>query len=179
MLTRRDTAPTFVWQSSGSVSISHDGVETDLQVVDLVNEFDMPKPSEVIEVSGYFYNGELRGLENGKGQSLTLATDFLQPNLKKGNRYRMLVGIELKEPWNDAAQGGAPRRARSSYDFDFQNLTGQIISVVDEQIVTGIEAIGVDADEYGMWYTIDGRLLGGKPAAPGIYIHAGSKVLVN
>ena len=76
---------------------------------------------------GYFFNGKLRGYPNNLGQSLTLAGNT-EYSMETGQRYRVVVGIELAEPWGDPASG-APRRLRASdYDYDFQNLRGVVLN---------------------------------------------------
>lgn len=176
VLTNRDTAPTFVRQESGSISFSHMGVSVDLKKIDLAKEFEMPKPSEVIEVTGIYSNGELFGKSGGRGQSMTLATDFMQPEMTEGYRYRMLVAIELKEPWDNPS--GAPRRPRSNYEFEYQNLKGQVISSLEEQITTGIDSIdaGNQIPHDGRRYNLMGQPVG--PDYKGIVIENGRKFIV-
>jgi hypothetical protein len=118
--------------------------------VNLSEAFDMPAASSVIKVTGYYEEageyGTLRGWD-GAGQSLVLAAQFCNAaalNFEAGKQYTMTVAIELDEPWNEAA--GAPRRARSSHDYDFQNLKGQLVSATgaDAPMVTAIDALVVD-----------------------------------
>ncbi|MBQ9466667.1 MAG: hypothetical protein IJU62_06805 [Muribaculaceae bacterium] len=183
VLSGRDTAPTFTWQESGSISYSHDDVAVDLAKIDLASSFDMPAPCQVVEFTGYYYNGELRGIQStgNKGQSLTLDTEFSGAlSFVNGEKVRAVCGVELKEPWNDGEAAGAPRRARSSYEYDFQNLNGKVISAESAADPTGITDVRSDsADADNRWFTIDGRLLGTeRPSAPGIYLRGGHKVLV-
>ena len=44
---------------------------------------------------------------------------------------------------------------------------------------SGIETIRSTSQQDGIWYTLDGRRLNGKPAARGLYIHNGKKIMVN
>lgn len=183
VLGSRETAPTFTWQESGSIAFSHDDVNIDIVKVDLANSFDIPSPCQVVEFTGYYYNGELRGLQSSaqKGQSLTLDTEYSGDlSFVAGERVRVVCGVELKEAWNDSEATGAPRRARSSYEYDFQNLKGKVISAESIAKPTGITDINSDsADADNRWFSIDGRLLGtDRPTAPCIYIHGGHKVIV-
>ncbi|SEA38598.1 arabinogalactan endo-1,4-beta-galactosidase [Prevotella sp. tc2-28] len=43
---------------------------------------------------------------------------------------------------------------------------------------SGIETIRSSSQQDGIWYTLDGRRLNGKPAARGLYIHNGKKIIV-
>lgn len=43
---------------------------------------------------------------------------------------------------------------------------------------SGIETIRSTSQQDGIWYTLDGRRLNGKPAARGLYIHNGKKIIV-
>ena len=43
---------------------------------------------------------------------------------------------------------------------------------------SGIETIRSTIQQDGIWYTLDGRRLNGKPAARGLYIHNGKKIIV-
>jgi len=45
-------------------------------------------------------------------------------------------------------------------------------------VVTAIRSIEVSAEENGLWYTLDGKRLSGKPAQKGIYVRNGRKVVV-
>ncbi len=45
-------------------------------------------------------------------------------------------------------------------------------------VVTAIRSIEVSAEENGLWYSLDGKRLSGKPAQKGIYIHNGKKVVI-
>ena len=44
--------------------------------------------------------------------------------------------------------------------------------------VTAIRSIEVSAEEKGLWYTLDGKRLSGKPTQKGIYVRNGRKVVV-
>ena len=181
VLSNRDTAPAFSRAEGGLVSISHDNVTTEIETVLLENEFEMPVPCEVVMFFGYYYGGELRGLNSGdKGQSLTLDTEYSGPlNFAEGERLSVVCAVELKEPWQDTAPAGMPRRARSSYEFDYQNLIGKVLSAESHGMPTGYATIhATDNADDAHWYTIDGRRLGGKPTAPGVYIHGNRKVIV-
>ena len=43
---------------------------------------------------------------------------------------------------------------------------------------SGIETVRSTSQQDGIWYTLDGRRLNGKPAARGLYIHNGKKIIV-
>jgi len=45
-------------------------------------------------------------------------------------------------------------------------------------VVTAIRSIEVSAEENGLWYTLDGKRLSGKPTQKGIYVRNGRKVVV-
>ena len=149
VLTNKDTAPAMTW-AGGTVTGEAADVSALINEVNLSEAFDMPAASSVIKVTGYYEEageyGTLRGWD-GAGQSLVLAAQFCNAaalNFEAGKQYTMTVAIELDEPWNEAA--GAPRRARSSHDYDFQNLKGQLVSATgaDAPMVTAIDALVVD-----------------------------------
>ena len=124
-LQSKELAPTLIVQD-----YDYDGEAADMDSyiakVDLSQDFEIPVPSQVVEFKGYFFNGKLRGYPNNLGQSLTLAGNT-EYSMETGQRYRVVVGIELAEPWGDPASG-APRRLRASdYDYDFQNLRGVVL----------------------------------------------------
>ena len=149
VLTNKDTAPAMTW-AGGTVTGEAADVSALINEVNLSEAFDMPAASSVIKVTGYYEEageyGTLRGWD-GAGQSLVLAAQFCNAaalNFETNKQYTMTVAIELDEPWNEAA--GAPRRARSSHDYDFQNLKGQLVSATgaDAPMVTAIDALVVD-----------------------------------
>lgn len=62
-------------------------------------------------------------------------------------------------------------------------VSDNIIGTLDEPYVIDLDAIGirqtgVDADDEGEWYTLQGLKIGRKPTAPGVYIHNGRKVVI-
>lgn len=64
----------------------------------------------------------------------------------------------------------------------FDNETGKARKALYELHnfagTTGIENVNVNGNVNGNWYTIDGRLLNGKPQQRGIYINNGRKVII-
>ncbi len=64
----------------------------------------------------------------------------------------------------------------------FDNETGKAMKALYELHnfagTTGIENVNVNGNVNGNWYTIDGRLLNGKPQQRGIYINNGRKVII-
>lgn len=150
-------------------------VESLIAAIDLAAGFDIPAAGAVVKVTGYYFNGTLRGWHDNSGQSLTLATDYsgTAPAFADGNKYTVTAALELKEPWS-----AAPRRARSSFDYDFQNLIGQVISS-DATVVTGITDVktGQPTEGDGITYDLQGRRVA-DPTAPGIYIRDGRKLIV-
>ena len=50
--------------------------------------------------------------------------------------------------------------------------------MVDDGETTGMLNVNVNANANRNWYTLDGRLLNGRPTAKGIYIHNGRKEVV-
>ena len=48
----------------------------------------------------------------------------------------------------------------------------------EEETVTGIVTVGQPSVAPDEWFTLDGRLLSGKPQQRGIYVNAGRKVVV-
>ena len=139
--------------------------------INLADGFDIPAASAVVNVTGWYFDGTLRGWSNNSGQSLTLATDYAAPDFQNGVQYTVTVALQLKEAWS-----GAPRRARSSYDYDFQNLVGQVVTSGDA-IETGIGNVAVDRTDDGVTYDLQGRRVA-DPSAPGIYIRNGKKFIV-
>ncbi|MBQ9465427.1 MAG: BspA family leucine-rich repeat surface protein [Muribaculaceae bacterium] len=150
-------------------------VESLIAAIDLAAGFDIPAVGAVVKVTGYYFDGTLRGWHDNSGQSLTLATDYsgTAPAFVNGNKYTVTAALELKEPWS-----AAPRRARSSFDYDFQNLIGQVISS-DATVVTGITDVktGQPTEGDGITYDLQGRRVA-DPTAPGIYIRDGRKFIV-
>mgnify|MGYP002853318661 CR=1 FL=1 len=140
--------------------------------IDLAEGFEMPVANAVVNVTGWYFDGILRGWSDNKGQSLTLATDYADNTaFEDGKKYTVTVAVELKEPWS-----GAPRRARSSYDYDFQNLIGQVITV-DAVIETGVSDLNVDTTDNDVTYDLQGRQVR-DTSQPGIYIRNGKKFIV-
>ena len=92
---------------------------------------------------------------------------------------------------DDEQSSGAPRLAPrrvsvdvvasetpGTYTFTMPASKVSVNATFVEDPLTGIDAIHADTEDGGLWYTLDGRLLNGKPSAPGIYLHGKSKVLV-
>ena len=166
------TAPALSDVRASAISDAAD--VTDLIIdIDLATGFDIPATGAVAKVTGYYFDGTLRGWHDNSGQSLTLATDYCTaPTFVNGNKYTVTVALELKEAWN-----GAPRRARSTFDYDFQNLLGQVITS-DVKIETGITDVKTEpAAGDGITYDLQGRPVV-NPTAPGIYIRDGKKFIV-
>ena len=56
---------------------------------------------------------------------------------------------------------------------DDENDPARLVIVLSTTAIDNLQ-LTIDNDQ---WYTLDGRKLGGKPAARGIYIHNGKKVI--
>ena len=124
-----------------------------VQQVDLSTSFEMPAPAQVVEFLGYYFDGKLRGWSNNSGQSLELATDYASPAFEQGKRYKVLVGIELIEPWRQPA----PRRiAAQGYDYDFQNLRGQVVNA-SEVVITDIDTLRMGEQENTYRFNVLGQ----------------------
>ena len=153
--------------------------EVELQSIDMAHGFEMPQLSEVASFSGYYYDGELRGFRSTghKGQSLTLdGSYFGNLGLTNGQQCDVIVGVEVKEPWNEPG-GNMPRRiSPNDYDYSFQNLNGKVIALTPGDIPTGIDDITVESPSDHQRYNVLGQPVGSDYR--GIVIEDGKKVLV-
>ena len=123
--------------------------------IDLKEQFDIPVPAQVVNVTGYYQKGgTLRGWAELLGQSLILSNDLTgfagEPfddmvdtegnTVIVGALYENLpVAIEYFEPMSDEML--APRRAA---EYKFQNLNGQMIDdalPVPTEVPTAIETV--------------------------------------
>ncbi|MBP5315373.1 MAG: BspA family leucine-rich repeat surface protein [Muribaculaceae bacterium] len=168
----RETAPSFIlstfeWNSQ-------EDPEYSVQTIDLREDFDMPKPSEVVEVIGFYVNGELNGKPDGSGKSMSLKQDFATLSLVESNQYKLLIGIEYKQPWN-ASQSLIVRDNANQEAYN--NLVGQVVEIIEETSIDEIITDVKSSDEH--WYSVDGRYLGtNKPNTKGVYICNGNKVII-
>ena len=60
-----------------------------------------------------------------------------------------------------------------------QPETMRVVLIGLNGTITEIGTIQVECAENGVWYTLDGRRLTGKPTMKGIYIHNGKAVVIN
>ena len=145
-----------------------------IREINLGNNFEMPLPSEVVEVSGFYVNGELNGELDGSGKSLSLKHDFASLPLIESNHYKLIVGIELKQPW--AIYPSQILRGDNNSEY-YLNLVGQVLEISEETSIDDIIADKESCETH--WYNIDGRYLGtNKPTSKGIYICNGNKVII-
>lgn len=163
----------------------------DVATTDLSDSFEYPA-NAVVTFTGYYFveNGvpTLRASvkankETGsKGQSLTLDLSWMDGEfeLVETAKYQIKGVVRLKEAWSSA-----PRRARSSYDYDFQNYTlsplrSSDITVLLPTAVTDVETakpvvsvldgtITVDGASRVDVYSLDGRAVSATPGA-GVYV---------
>ncbi|MBR1543592.1 MAG: hypothetical protein IJ626_01700, partial [Muribaculaceae bacterium] len=94
--------------------------------------------------------------------SVLLLGDELQPNYA-------VAGVKIGAS-NAYVKIGEDGEAVSAHPTAFNVEIGGIPTAI-----TAVEAEMEDNDD---WYTIDGRYLGGKPTASGIYIHGHQKVII-
>lgn len=164
----------------------------DVATTDLSDSFEYPANAVVTFKGNYFVENGVPTLrasakanqETGsKGQSLTLDLSWMDGEFEfvEATKYQIKGVVRLKEPWS-----GAPRRARSSYDYDFQNYTlsplrsSDITEVVMPTAVTDVETakpvvsvvdgtITVDGASRVDVYSLDGRAVSATPGA-GVYV---------
>lgn len=128
---------------------------------------------EVVEVSGFYVNGELNGKPDGSGKSMTLKQDFATLSFTESNHYILLVGIELKKPWT--TNQAYSTLGNNILGEENSNLVGQVLEINEE---TGIDEIIADKKNPEP----DGTELTGvtwereKPSEKGLYISNGKKV---
>ncbi len=124
-----------------------------IDAIDLVSSFTVDADA-IVKFSGFYFveNGvpTLRAASHAnsatgsKGQSLTLGLDWLDGDyeFETAMRYDITGVIQLKEAWS-----GAPRRARSSYDYDFQNYILNPLrptDIVKQELPTGVTDVECD-----------------------------------
>lgn len=152
-------------------------VPVEIKDINLANSFDLPVANQVVKLTGVYSDGKLRGYtQKPQGQSIDLDfgdSDAASRGFVEGAYVSTIAAISMHEAWS-----GAPRRANSSYDYDFQNLIGQVISS-DATVVTGITDVktGQPTEGDGITYDLQGRRVA-DPTAPGIYIRDGRKFIV-
>ncbi len=124
-------------------------------------EFSELAANQVVEFTGYYFDGKLRGLQatGAKGQSLDLdvtpmgleSVDDL--GLVEGGRYKITAAVTFHEAWN-----GAPRKARSNYDYDFQNVVAKVLAEPETITITGVEDINSEAEVVSTrYYNVAGQ----------------------
>ncbi|MBR5102589.1 MAG: starch-binding protein, partial [Muribaculaceae bacterium] len=172
VLASMPTAPTIILDSTAAPELFN--AETVMPtVLDLTDVTELPKPCEVISVTGYFDGEKLRAYsgQNGEmGQGIVLDTTHGNFNLEVGTQYTTVMAVELIQPWE--AESGAPRRIKPSDDNALDNIKGQLLTSEETPIGTGITTINANSKTNVRYYDMNGRYVGtsleGAPA--GIYV---------
>lgn len=107
-----------------------------------------------------------------KGVMETLKIDVTtEPWLGKNIYY-----ISNNQFWH--ATGKVNIKPFRAYLESTQAVSSAIGLMVDDGETTGMLNVNVNDNANSSWYTLDGRLLNGRPTAKGIYIHNGRKEVV-
>lgn len=135
-------------------------VPVEIKDINLANAFDLPVANQVVKLTGVYSDGKLRGFaQKPQGQSIDLDfgdSDAASRGFSEGAYVSTIAAISMHEAWS-----GAPRRAKSSYDYDFQNLVAKVLTdAEDATITTGVEDITTDAEVVSTrYYNVEGREL--------------------
>lgn len=157
----KDTAPTIVINDFYNNIYSDEPQIPEIIEIDLSKSFEMPKLSQVVKFKGVYYDGQLRGYSGnngGKGQSINL--DFLNNDpsvmgFTNGAYVSVTAAVMLQEPWQNA-----PRRARSSFEYDFQNIVARVLADAEDATTTGVATVTADATVVDTrYYNLTGQQL--------------------
>lgn len=133
-------------------------VPVEIKDINLANSFDLPVANQVVKLTGVYSDGKLRGYtQKPQGQSIDLDfgdSDAASRGFSEGAYVSTIAAISMHEAWS-----GAPRRANSSYDYDFQNLVAKVLTdAEDAGTVTGVEEVATDAEVVSTrYYNVEGR----------------------
>lgn len=132
-------------------------VPVEIKDINLANSFDMPVANQVVKLTGVYTDGKLRGYaQKPQGQSIDLDfgdSDAASRGFSEGAYVSTIAAISMHEAWN-----GAPRRANSSYDYDFQNLVAKVLTDAEDATTTGVEDITTGAEVVSTrYYNVEGR----------------------
>lgn len=134
-------------------------VPVEIKDINLANSFDMPVANQVVKLTGVYSDGKLRGYaQKPQGQSIDLDfgdSDAASRGFSEGAKVSTIAAISMHEAWSGS---GAPRRANSSYDYDFQNLVAKVLTDAEDATTTGVEDITTDAEVVSTrYYNVEGR----------------------
>ncbi|MBQ4367847.1 MAG: hypothetical protein II786_07175 [Muribaculaceae bacterium] len=110
-----------------------------------------PKPNQVIAISGYYFDGKLRGWSNNKGMSADLDLSWYEGEntfTEGGAYYVKPVVTTIKEAWN--APSGAPAKMAADDELYFQNYTLYPLEV--PETATAVNELGIDKNVAGVKY---------------------------
>ncbi|MBQ9465902.1 MAG: hypothetical protein IJU62_02865 [Muribaculaceae bacterium] len=132
-------------------------VPVEIKDINLANSFDLPVANQVVKLTGVYSDGKLRGYtQKPQGQSIDLDfgdSDAASRGFVEGAYVSTIAAISMHEAWS-----GAPRRANSSYDYDFQNLVAKVLTDAEDATTTGVEDITTDAEVVSTrYYNVEGR----------------------
>jgi arabinogalactan endo-1,4-beta-galactosidase len=157
-------------------------------------------PSKDIHIveTGYFNN---TGVDASKQEYNTSSTwpfsfegqaKFIKDLVDELAKFKNVKGLYYWQPeecGNGADEGGTNRVMNDWDNRGFWELTwksgnhkllgGKSLTNLKEFLTTtGISSVNTKHADNDTWYTLDGRRLNGKPAARGLYIHNGKKIIV-
>ena len=180
-----DGIPTITLASTDDIAGTLDIEPIEPDVLDLTHHFDAesaPKASQVMTVTGYYYNGRLyaySGLNGTPGLGVPVeAADGSE--FESGTQYNVTAVIQLLEPWENAADG-APRNIKASDFSAFDNIKAIVVDKeAGDPVLTGIDDIkATDGKKDVQYFDLLGRPVGKslENVPAGLYIgNDGTKV---
>lgn len=131
------------------------------------------KKADVITAANLLHGSDAGGTTTGDGKHYKLT--YGNDNTPNANVFGWYWGAA-----NGAAFNQATHRAWLVLPYD-QAGARSFFGLPDDDVVTSLSEKGLVNSEKSapaQWYTLDGRKLSSKPAAKGIYIRGGRKVVV-
>ena len=134
-------------------------VPVEIKDINLANAFDLPVANQVVKLTGVYSDGKLRGFaQKPQGQSIDLdfgSSDAATRGFSEGAYVKTTAAITMHEAWS-----GAPRRANSSYDYDFQNLVAKVLTDAEDATTTAVTDLNSDATVVSTrYFNVEGREL--------------------
>ena len=174
------------------------GTMTNLRTTLTNLETEFPNKDIHIVETGYFNN---TGVDASKQEYNTSSTwpfsfegqaKFIKDLVDELAKFKNVKGLYYWQPeecGNGADEGGTNRVMNDWDNRGFWELTwksgnhkllgGKSLTNLKEFLTTtGISSVNSKHADNDTWYTLDGRRLNGKPAARGLYIHNGKKIIV-
>ncbi|MBR3100890.1 MAG: hypothetical protein IKH19_03955 [Muribaculaceae bacterium] len=98
----------------------------------------MPKPCQVVELEGWFFEDDMNALcaNNGNDRGLTIElVDAEYANMANGRKYTIVAAIMLNEPW-DIGATNAPHRTKPTDANATDNMMALVISATPIDVPT-------------------------------------------